>query len=156
MLTLEFPHLMRLVQQNQFDTIYHEHFSYLSFSTVEQIFARHGMVLFDVEELPTHGGSLRIYGRHAKCAEPRVSERVEKLRAHELHQGMRSLAYYERFRERVHETKRKLLRFLIDLHLARPGRTSADAVAVLHDNVEVRERGPPAVPAIGFLGRRAG
>ncbi len=63
---MEFPHLIRLVEENQFDTIYHEHFSYLSFTTVEQIFAAHGLVLFDVEELSTHGGSLRIYGRHAE------------------------------------------------------------------------------------------
>ena len=60
-ITMEFPHLLRLIQENQFDTIYHEHFSYLSFTTVEQIFAAHELVLFDVEELSTHGGSLRIY-----------------------------------------------------------------------------------------------
>ena len=63
-ITLEFPHLMRLMAENQFDTIYHEHFSYFSFTTVEKMFAAHGLVLFDVEELPTHGGSLRIYARH--------------------------------------------------------------------------------------------
>ncbi len=61
---MEFPHLYRLMEQNQFDTIYHEHFSYFSLMTVEKVFATHGLTLFDVEELPTHGGSLRIYGRH--------------------------------------------------------------------------------------------
>ena len=64
-ITIEFPHLMQLVEQCQFDTIYHEHFSYFSFVAAERIFAAHGLVLFDVEELPTHGGSLRIYARHA-------------------------------------------------------------------------------------------
>ena len=69
-ITMEFPHLLRLMEQNQFDTIYHEHFSYFSFTTVEQVFAAHGLTLFDVEELPTHGGSLRIYGRHAAATTP--------------------------------------------------------------------------------------
>src|SRR5262245_38996634 len=75
-LTMEFPHLLRLVEGNQFDTIYHEHFSYLSFGTVERIFAHHGLTLFDVEELPTHGGSLRIYARHAENSSEPVGERV--------------------------------------------------------------------------------
>jgi len=112
-LTMEFPHLMQLITQNQFDTIYHEHFSYLSFGTVERIFERHGLVLFDVEELPTHGGSLRIYGRHAERGEPAVSERVVELRNREADVGMQSLSYYAAFGERVKETKRKLLEFLI-------------------------------------------
>ena len=69
-ITMEFPHLLRLMEGNQFDTIYHEHFSYLSFYTVERIFAHHGLTLFDVEELPTHGGSLRIFARHAAHTKP--------------------------------------------------------------------------------------
>ncbi|HEB88395.1 MAG TPA: class I SAM-dependent methyltransferase [Deltaproteobacteria bacterium] len=112
-LTLEFPHLQRLVEGNQFDTIYHEHFSYLSFGTIEQILARHGLVVFDVEELPTHGGSLRVYGRHAGNETRRIDRRVDDLRAREIAAGMRTLAYHSRFGERVQATKRKLLSFLI-------------------------------------------
>jgi SAM-dependent methyltransferase len=113
-ITMEFPHLMRLVADNQFDTIYHEHYSYLSFGTVERIFARHGLVLFDVEELPTHGGSLRIYARHAEHASQPVQASVEALRTREQAAGMQSLDYYRSFGLKVAETKRKLLRFLID------------------------------------------
>jgi len=113
-LTMEFPHLMRLVEENQFDTIYHEHYSYLSFGTVERIFARHGLTLFDVEELPTHGGSLRIYGRHAESLHEPVQGRVAALREREQAAGMQRLEYYQRFGERVAATKRKLLRFLSD------------------------------------------
>jgi SAM-dependent methyltransferase len=112
--TLEFPHLVQLVAQNQFDTIYHEHFSYLSFTTVEQICAHHGLAIFDVEELPTHGGSLRIYAHHAGEKHRGVSERVVALREREESIGICSLGYYADFGERVRETKRKLLEFLID------------------------------------------
>jgi hypothetical protein len=112
-ITMEFPHLMRLVEENQFDTIYHEHFSYLSFTTVERVFAHHGLVLFDVEELATHGGSIRIYARHADdCARP-VEERVAELRSREAAAGMLELPYYAAFGARVRETKSKLLEFLI-------------------------------------------
>jgi hypothetical protein len=112
-ITMEFPHLLRLVEENQFDTIYHEHYSYLSFGTVRRIFAHHGLTLFDVEELPTHGGSLRIYGRHAENDALPVGERVHALLATEREAGMEDLAWYEGFAEQVHETKRKLLEFLI-------------------------------------------
>jgi hypothetical protein len=112
--TLEFPHLMRLVEGNQFDTIYHEHFSYFSFTTVEGIFAAQGLTLFDVEELPTHGGSLRIYGRHAEAARPAVSEAVSRLKRVEQDRGMGEPGYYSDFTERVRETKRRLLEFFID------------------------------------------
>ncbi len=111
--TVEFPHLLRLMEGNQFDTIYHEHFSYFSFSTARRIFARHGITLFDVEELPTHGGSLRIYGRHATAEEPPVGERVERLLAREAAAGLETPAPYRAFGEQVIETKRKLLAFLI-------------------------------------------
>ncbi|HJW35368.1 MAG TPA: class I SAM-dependent methyltransferase [Actinomycetes bacterium] len=110
--TVEFPHLARLMDGNQFDTIYHEHFSYFSFGTARRIFARHGLDLFDVEELPTHGGSLRIWGRHA-AAEGAVSERVAELAARELAAGLETPAPYAGFGQRVVETKRKLLEFLI-------------------------------------------
>jgi SAM-dependent methyltransferase len=112
--TMEFPHLERLVAENQFDTIYHEHFSYLSFSTVQTIFAAHGLTLFDVEELPTHGGSLRIFARHSEEPAPAPSPAVGALVAREQQAGMASLAYYHRFSEQVKETKRKLLTFLIE------------------------------------------
>ena len=111
--TLEFPHLVRLVAENQFDTIYHEHFSYFSFLTVERVFAAHGITLFDVEELPTHGGSLRIYARHREDQARPVTDRVAELRASEVRAGLRTLAYYGSFGDRVRETKRKLLEFLI-------------------------------------------
>src|SRR3989454_4731721 len=111
--TVEFPHLMRLMAENQSDTIYHEHFAYFSFLTAERIFAAHGLTLFDVEELPTHGGSLRIYARHAEDASKPVGERAAKLRAREESAGLDRLETYASFTEQVHETKRRLLEFLI-------------------------------------------
>lgn len=112
-ITMEFPHLLRLMRDNQFDTIYHEHFSYFSFWTVERVFDAHGLTIFDVEELPTHGGSLRIYARHrANDAEP-VSERVAVLREREKQAGMDKMETYAAFAEQVRETKRQLLEFLI-------------------------------------------
>jgi 2-polyprenyl-3-methyl-5-hydroxy-6-metoxy-1,4-benzoquinol methylase len=113
-LTMEFPHLLQLMQQNQFDTIYHEHYSYFSFLTVEQVFAAHGLTLFDVEELPTHGGSLRIYGRHTENAVLPVSDRVAQLKAKESIAGLDRGDTYLNFGEQVKETKRKLLSFLIE------------------------------------------
>ncbi len=111
--TLEFPHLMCLVAENQFDTIYHEHFSYFSLITAEKIFAAHGLRLFDVEELSTHGGSLRVYGCHDDDTTNPVSKRVTALRTRELEAGVVDLAYYAAFDEQVKETKRVLLDFLI-------------------------------------------
>jgi SAM-dependent methyltransferase len=112
-LTMEFPHLQRLMEENQFDTIYHEHFSYFSSLTAEKIFAAHGLTLFDVEEIPTHGGSLRIYGRHAEDVSKPASARVIELRAREESAGYRRMETYSQFSEQVKETKRKLLEFLI-------------------------------------------
>jgi SAM-dependent methyltransferase len=112
-LTMEFPHLFRLMRENQFDTIYHEHFSYFSFQTVQTIFAAHGLVLFDVEELPTHGGSLRIYGRHRRDASKPVTERVEALWRLEQQHGLDRIESYALFAEHVKQTKRNLLAFLI-------------------------------------------
>ena len=111
--TVEFPHLMRLVEENQFDTIYHEHFSYFSLLSVERIFAAHGLTLFDVEELPTHGGSLRVYARHAADADKPVGQRVRELRAREEASGLDRLDRYASFTEQVHESKRRLLELLI-------------------------------------------
>lgn len=111
-LTLEFPHLLQLMKHNEFDTIYHEHFSYLSFMTVEMIFAHHELALFDVEELPTHGGSLRIFARHASANVPEVTERVAAMKHKEIEFGLNRMETYESFGEQVKATKRKLLRFL--------------------------------------------
>ncbi len=112
--TIEFPHLERLVAENQFDTIYHEHFSYFSLYSAERIFAAHGLTLFDVEELPTHGGSLRIWARHDDEAGRPLTDRLLELRARELEAGVDDEAYYRSFEEQVRETKRKLLEFLIE------------------------------------------
>ena len=112
-ITMEFPHLMRLMEENQFDTIYHEHFSYFSFLAVEKIFARHGLTLFDVQELPTHGGSLRIFARHTEDVSKPVGPGVTELRAREQSACFGQLETYSRFSEQVKETKRKLLEFLI-------------------------------------------
>ena len=111
--TLEFPHLQRLIEGNQFDTIYHEHFSYFSLLAVEKIFAAHGLTLFDVEELWTHGGSIRVYGRPAADTRRPVSAAVTELRAREERLGFRDMATYAAFEERVRETKRRLLELLI-------------------------------------------
>lgn len=112
--TIEFPHVMRLMQETQFDTIYHEHFSYLSFTTVEHVFAKHQMKLFDVQELPTHGGSLRIFAAHKEDTSKVQCEAVRELRQREEQAGFRSLAPYLAFNERVAQTKRRLLQFLIE------------------------------------------
>jgi 2-polyprenyl-3-methyl-5-hydroxy-6-metoxy-1,4-benzoquinol methylase len=113
-LTMEFPHLLQLIQQGQFDTIYHEHFSYFSCLTVEKIFAHHGLTLFDVEELPTHGGSLRIYVRQQENEALAVTEAVGKLKAQEIRSGLDKITTYLDFSERIKTIKRKLLTFLIE------------------------------------------
>lgn len=112
-ITMEFPHLVRLMEENQFDTIYHEHFSYFSLIAVEKIFAAHDLRIFDVEELPTHGGSLRIYACHTgEESHPSLSS-VKVLRDSELSFGLTEMETYASFAEQVRETKRKLLDFLI-------------------------------------------
>ena len=113
-ITMEFPHLQRLMASNQFDTIYHEHFSYFSFVAVERVFAHHGLTLFDVEELTTHGGSLRIYGRHTENGALDVTTRAHALRQREIDDGFLTLARYSGFGEQVKATKRKLLGFLTE------------------------------------------
>ncbi len=114
-ITIEFPHLFRLIEDVQFDTIYHEHFSYFSLHAAEQIFSAHGLILFDVEELPTHGGSLRIYGCHSGADARPVGDRVLALRERERAAGVTDLRMYFTFSDRVKETKRKLLEFLIGI-----------------------------------------
>ncbi len=132
--TMEFPHLVRLIAENQFDTIYHEHFSYFSFLAVDRVFAAHGLEIFDLEEIPTHGGSLRIFARRRgevtpkggernvappmtlKAKKPwRATERVAALAEREQALGLESADYYRAFSEQIRETKRKLLEFLIDV-----------------------------------------
>ena len=110
---MEFPHLLRLMDENQFDTIYHEHFSYFSFITVQQVFAKHGLTIFDVSELPTHGGSLRIYARHSENTDLQITQNVSRLQEDEQRRGLTDLRTYGAFAEQVKETKRKLLEFLI-------------------------------------------
>ncbi len=112
-ITLEFPHLMRLLEQTQFDTVYHEHFSYLSLYSVSQIFAHAGLRVCDVEELPTHGGSLRVYGCHAEDGRV-TAEAVPALQAEEVRRGMRSLQTYQAFQLRADRVKDDLLLFLIE------------------------------------------
>ncbi len=113
LVTLEFPHLVRMVEGNQFDTIYHEHFSYLSLVTVERVLSRHGLELFDIEELPTHGGSLRVFAQLAATGGRPRSQRIDELAARERALGVERAEWYEAFGERVRETKRSLLDFLI-------------------------------------------
>ena len=117
-ITLEFPHLMRLIEGNQFDTIYHEHFSYFSFLTVKKIMAAFDLTIFDVEELWTHGGSLRIYVRHTEDLSQPETERVRELTLREEDAGFGRLETYLSFDEKVRETKRQILSFLIGVKSA--------------------------------------
>lgn len=112
-ITVEFPHLLQLMINNQFDTIYHEHFSYLSFLVVEKIFASHGLIVFDVEELRTHGGSLRVYARHAEDVSKQVTPAVATVRQRELDAGLDGMTAYRRFAAQVVETKLAVLDFFV-------------------------------------------
>ena len=112
--TVEFPHLLRLIEGGQFDTIYHEHFSYISFCTAEELFHKHGLRIFDVDELPTHGGSLRLYVAHADNETVPQSSSVAQLRRQEIAAGIRDLSKYAGFAEKVRVTKRSLLQFLVE------------------------------------------
>jgi SAM-dependent methyltransferase len=114
-ITMEFPHLMRLIADNQWDTIYHEHFSYFSFLTVSRVFEAHGLRLFDVEELPTHGGSLRVYGCHSDDAHKAETSEASELRERERAAGYERLDTYLGYGLRVEQDKRQILSFLIDL-----------------------------------------
>ena len=112
-ITMEFPHLMQLVENNQFDTIYHEHFSYLSFYTVSLIFESQGLVMFDVEEILTHGGSLRIFAKHKEDTSKEILPNVAALLAKEKEKGMTSLAWYGNFTQKALKVKLDLTSFLI-------------------------------------------
>ncbi|WP_373694466.1 methyltransferase domain-containing protein [Rhizobium sp. AN63] len=113
-ITLEFPHIEKLIEENQFDTIYHEHFSYFSLLTIEKMARRHGLKVFDVEEIPTHGGSLRVFFSHEDSNFPREA-RVDSLLERELNAGLDRIETYTAFSEAVRQTKRNLLSFLIRL-----------------------------------------
>jgi len=113
-LTLEFPHLLRLIEERQFDTIYHEHFSYFSLLTAARVLSAHGLRVFDVDELPTHGGSLRVYACHEAASAARMTSRPDVLVAREKSAGLTELNTYVQFDDQVRATKRALLRFLID------------------------------------------
>lgn len=113
--TMEFPHLLRLMEENQFDTIYHEHFSYYSFMTVNAVFESHGLKIFDVEQIPTHGGSLRIFGCHAEQGHRNVTDRAQDLLADEKAHGLDKLETYRRFNDKVKKTKRAIMKFMIEV-----------------------------------------
>ncbi len=112
-ITMEFPHLMQLVDNNQFDTIYHEHFSYLSFYTVQKIFESQGLELFDVDEIPTHGGSLRIYAKHIEDSSKPIADNVGTLIKKESAKGLTRLSYYNNFQEKALKIKLDLTEFLL-------------------------------------------
>ncbi len=113
-ITMEFPHLVQLIDNNQFDTIYHEHFSYLSFHTVKQIFESQGLELFDVDELPTHGGSLRIYAKHQEDSSKSISPAVKILLDKEVAKGITNLSYYQNFQQKALQVKLDMISFLIE------------------------------------------
>lgn len=115
LITLEFPHLLQLMAENQFDTIYHEHFSYFSLLTVERVFAKHGLTIVDVDSLSTHGGSIRIHAMHAGAPAQPASSAVEQLKSMELQAGLQTLEAYAAFAAQVRLTKRRLLAFLIEV-----------------------------------------
>lgn len=113
-ITMEFPHLLNIIKENQFDTIYHEHFSYLSFYTVKQIFEAQGLKLYDVEKLPTHGGSLRIYATHSENIQINISKNVQNLLDEEKEFGLFGMEIYKGFQERTNKVKNDLVAFLLE------------------------------------------
>lgn len=112
--TCEFAHLMKLMEFNQFDTVYHEHYAYYSFIAVRTIFAKHGLTLFDVEQIPSHGGSLRIFGKHTENTTISITANVEELLNEEKKRGLDTVAAYTAFQEKVKKVKRDFLTFLIN------------------------------------------
>lgn len=146
--TFEFPHLLRLVSENQFDTIYHEHYSYLSLSTVKQIFDRNGLSVFDVEELPTHGGSLRVYAQRKDTGVREPSRNVAKLLKLEAAEGMNSKDFYAGFQAKANNVKNDLLVFLIETQ--RAGKTAAGYGAAAKGNTLMNYAGirPDLLPYV--------
>jgi len=137
--TFEFPHLFKLVDQHQFDTIYHEHFSYLSLTAVDRIFAHNGLTIFDVEEIFTHGGSLRVFAQRSDSGNQRRQLRVNELLRLEEQQGMRTRAYYADFQAKTNQTKNDFVRFLLDAN--RKGKTVAAYGAAAKGNTLINYAG---------------
>jgi SAM-dependent methyltransferase len=146
--TFEFPHLMQLVEQTQFDTIYHEHYSYLSLYTVQQVLRSQGLEVFDVEQLPTHGGSLRVYAQRADTPRESAADSVVELLAEEHRRGMRDLPYYAGFQTRAERIKNDMLAFLLEQK--RAGRTVAGYGAAAKGNTLLNFAGvrPDLVPYV--------
>jgi 2-polyprenyl-3-methyl-5-hydroxy-6-metoxy-1,4-benzoquinol methylase len=148
-ITLEFPHLLRLIEQNQFDTIYHEHFSYLSLGTTERIFAAQGLKVFDVEQLPTHGGSLRVFGAHADdYSKPRLPN-VDAVLAEEERAGLRGRETYESFQPRIDRIRAHFLRFLLDQRAA--GKSVAGYGAAAKGNTLLNYCGVKGAELVRFV-----
>lgn len=152
-ITMEFPHLARLMEGRQFDTIYHEHFSYFSFLTVDKVFSAHNLTIFDVEELPTHGGSLRIYARHQKDGTKPISSRVHEMLDKEKKAGFTDIKHYLAFNEEVKKLKRDILDFLyqakrdgktvVGYGAAAKGNTLLNYCGVRNDSIDyVADRNP--------------
>ncbi len=112
--TFEFPHLLKLIAENQFDTIYHEHFSYLSLTAVNRIFAANGLSVSDVEEHPTHGGSLRVFAQRSDTGQQARSARVDELLQREAQAGMLGADYYTGFQAKTDQVKNNFLAFLLE------------------------------------------
>lgn len=146
--TFEFPHLLRLVSENQFDTIYHEHYSYLSLTVVKRIFERNGLNVFDVEELSTHGGSLRVYAQRSDTGRREPSPNMAKLLGRETAAGMNSTAFYAGFQDKADRVKNDLLAFLIDAK--RTGKTVAGYGAAAKGNTLLNYAGvrPDLLPYV--------
>ncbi len=113
-ITMEFPHLIKLIEENQFDTIYHEHFSYLSLFAVKQIFESQNLEIFDVEEIPTHGGSLRIFAKHSNDSSKTIENKINSILKIEIEKGINSINYYSGFQEKINKIKYDTLSFLIE------------------------------------------
>jgi len=134
-ITLEFPHLFRLIEKSQFDTIYHEHFSYFSFITVKKIFEFHGIDLFDVEEIPTHGGSLRIYGKHVEDKTKIISDNVKILIEKEQSKGMNKIKYYMNFQAKIGQKEKN--KEVIAYGAAAKGNTLLNYCGIKNDLIEL-------------------
>ena len=131
-ITFEFPHLLQLIDKNQFDTIYHEHFSYFSFYTTQKIFEKHGLQLFDVEEIPTHGGSIRIFAKHKEDNSKTVSDNVDRMLQKEKAFGLNELAIYQTFQKKAEKVKNDFTQFL--LHAKQDGKKVAGYGAAAKGN----------------------
>jgi 2-polyprenyl-3-methyl-5-hydroxy-6-metoxy-1,4-benzoquinol methylase len=131
-ITFEFPHLLQLIDKNQFDTIYHEHFSYFSFYTTQKIFEKHGLQLFDVEEIPTHGGSIRIFAKHKEDTSKTVSDNVDRMLQKEKAFGLNELAIYQTFQKKAEKVKNDFTQFL--LHAKQDGKKVAGYGAAAKGN----------------------